>query len=501
MIVQKGLLRNLVVIMDWSASSDTTDYRPSRRAVVKAAVDTLIREFFDQNPVSSLALIAAYNVTAVRVSALSGSPGVHTAALDNPETDSFHGGDFSLRNALHLALGALHAVPSHCTREVLLCASALFTTDADDIEDSIAALVRARVRVSIVGAGAAVHVYSRVAVATGGTYTVALNAEHYRAEIMRRVEPSAVLDTSLLPPLPNLGSGSGSVAAAAAAGAVAGRQWVQMGFPERTTASSERLLFCACHLKPVTAAHECPRCSTMVCELPFECPVCRLSLASAPHLARSYHHLYPLPVFVDVSHAVSRTNSLKAAAKAAATSAAKSAAAATAAAAAAATASGSNGSGVTAAAVSSSAAGGLRQRTVRGMGAAVCFGCQRLVTPGLGELVTACPACGGVFCAACDEFAHAALHNCPACLAKAERAPASDTEDAADDDDDDDDGDGNDESERKSNTDSRTSANVNVSAKASAAAGASTSAGAGAAMGDGDEEVKPEPKVKIEGAK
>jgi transcription initiation factor TFIIH subunit 2 len=29
--------------------------------------------------------------------------------------------------------------------------------------------------------------------------------------------------------------------------------------------------------------------------LPTACPVCRLPLISAPHLARSYHHLFPPP--------------------------------------------------------------------------------------------------------------------------------------------------------------------------------------------------------------
>ena len=33
------------------------------------------------------------------------------------------------------------------------------------------------------------------------------------------------------------------------------------------------------------------------CELPVECRGCGLTLVSAPHLARSYHHLFPLPIF------------------------------------------------------------------------------------------------------------------------------------------------------------------------------------------------------------
>ena len=32
-------------------------------------------------------------------------------------------------------------------------------------------------------------------------------------------------------------------------------------------------------------------------ELPSQCNVCKLTLVSSPHLARSYHHLFPVPPF------------------------------------------------------------------------------------------------------------------------------------------------------------------------------------------------------------
>ena len=45
----------------------------------------------------------------------------------------------------------------------------------------------------------------------------------------------------------------------------------------------------------------CPRCETRVAAIPTECPVCDLPLVSAPHLARSHHHLFPVPMFVEKS--------------------------------------------------------------------------------------------------------------------------------------------------------------------------------------------------------
>lgn len=45
----------------------------------------------------------------------------------------------------------------------------------------------------------------------------------------------------------------------------------------------------------------CPQCFSKHCELPVECRVCGLTLVSAPHLARSYHYLFPIKQFAEES--------------------------------------------------------------------------------------------------------------------------------------------------------------------------------------------------------
>lgn len=42
-------------------------------------------------------------------------------------------------------------------------------------------------------------------------------------------------------------------------------------------------------------------CRARVSELPGACHVCALTLVSSPHLARSYHHLFPVPPFAEVT--------------------------------------------------------------------------------------------------------------------------------------------------------------------------------------------------------
>mmetsp|Transcript_29366 Transcript_29366/g.67449 ORF Transcript_29366/g.67449 Transcript_29366/m.67449 type:complete len:276 (-) Transcript_29366:40-867(-) len=42
------------------------------------------------------------------------------------------------------------------------------------------------------------------------------------------------------------------------------------------------------------------KCKAKVLELPIDCPVCGLKLVLAPHLARSFHHLFPVSAFTEI---------------------------------------------------------------------------------------------------------------------------------------------------------------------------------------------------------
>ncbi|KAG0473289.1 hypothetical protein HPP92_015146 [Vanilla planifolia] len=59
-------------------------------------------------------------------------------------------------------------------------------------------------------------------------------------------------------------------------------------------------MFCHKEAK-VGGGYTCPRCKARVCELPTECQICGLALVSSPHLARTYHHLFPVMPFNEVS--------------------------------------------------------------------------------------------------------------------------------------------------------------------------------------------------------
>jgi transcription initiation factor TFIIH subunit 2 len=70
-------------------------------------------------------------------------------------------------------------------------------------------------------------------------------------------------------------------------------------FLDLTDSCSLRL---ACsHQNLVSTGFVCPKCDALVCQVPRECPICALTLCSAPSLARSYHHIFPPRDFEEVS--------------------------------------------------------------------------------------------------------------------------------------------------------------------------------------------------------
>lgn len=78
---------------------------------------------------------------------------------------------------------------------------------------------------------------------------------------------------------------------------------IKMGFPQR--GAEGVIAICSCHKDvKIGGGYTCPRCKARVCELPTECRICGLTLVSSPHLARSYHHLFPVTPFNEVSSAV-----------------------------------------------------------------------------------------------------------------------------------------------------------------------------------------------------
>lgn len=164
---------------------------------------------------------------------------------------------------------------------MLVIYGALLSSDPGDIHDTISNLIKDRIRVSVVGLSAQVAICAELCARTNAgdetQYNVAMDETHYRELFLRTTTPPVTRTQAQ-----NVAS------------------LLMMGFPSRTLAAAEASAYCACHNKPVREGYLCTRCGTRVCRLPAECPACGLTLILSTHLARSYHHLFPLRNWVEV---------------------------------------------------------------------------------------------------------------------------------------------------------------------------------------------------------
>ncbi|KAI8868432.1 Ssl1-domain-containing protein [Ramicandelaber brevisporus] len=358
--VHRGIIRFVYMIIDLSENMLEKDVRPSRRECVEKLLESFLMEFIDNNPISQIGLIVTQNGRAHRISELSGNPIDHIKALKTHKyTDCV--GEPSLQNALELALTSLSHAPSHGVREVIMVIGSLSTCDPGNIFATINKLKAVGnggsgtgIRCSMVHLAAEVAVFRKICTETKGEFKVALNEGHLKDLINEWIPPPSITEQR------------------------SQASFVVMGFPVRMNIS--KLTLCACHNRPTRGGYKCPRCSAKICDLPLDCVVCGLTLVSSPHLARSYHHLFPVANFVPVETPLVNDITSETSTK------------------------------------PTKCAGCLDDLTIPEIAPPL----QRhgADNPQLTEedmTSFQCPRCKAVFCGECDVFVHQSLHVCPSC--------------------------------------------------------------------------------------
>lgn len=335
--VRLGMMRHLFLILDCSRSMEDQDLKPNRLACCAKLLENFIEEYFDQNPISQIGIITTNNMRAEKLTELGGNPQRHIVALEK-STDKPCVKEPSLQNALELAAATLRHMPGHASREVLVIMGSLTSCDPGNIHDTIQAMRDQSVRCSVIGLAADVRVCRKLATATHGTYDVILDETHFKELLIKHLVPPPARKNA--EPAP-----------------------IRMGFPQHVMYANKNKVskpsMCMCHLDGKgsegfgTGGYFCPQCQSKYCELPVECKVCGLTLVSAPHLARSFHHLFPLDRFEEFKREDHETPD-----------------------------------------------------------ALFCQGCQINIKD---PTVFRCPKCSKIFCLECELFIQESLHSCPGC--------------------------------------------------------------------------------------
>lgn len=297
-------------------SGDATDTPPltHRLDLLLPIARRFVSEYFEQNPIGQLAILAMRDGVADRLVPMGGNTADHLAALSPPNRTRRlePRGDPSIQNALEMARSTLAHLPTTSSREVLLLSGSLTSCDPGNIHQTIAALKAAGIRVDLIHLSAEMKILRDIAHETGGTFGVALNEGHLEELVREGVRPREIIKKEAPSTRQEEEDEDEDDA---------GAELMQMGFPLRLPTHAPPAL-CACHARlyppssnigdssssstiagggSASAGFLCPRCGSKLCDVPTDCAVCGLTVVMSTHLARSYRHLFPVRRWVAVS--------------------------------------------------------------------------------------------------------------------------------------------------------------------------------------------------------
>eukprot|EP00584_Thalassiosira_punctigera_P021266 CAMPEP_0172552762 /NCGR_PEP_ID=MMETSP1067-20121228/47178_1 /TAXON_ID=265564 ORGANISM="Thalassiosira punctigera, Strain Tpunct2005C2" /NCGR_SAMPLE_ID=MMETSP1067 /ASSEMBLY_ACC=CAM_ASM_000444 /LENGTH=546 /DNA_ID=CAMNT_0013340815 /DNA_START=114 /DNA_END=1755 /DNA_ORIENTATION=- len=329
----RHMLRHAYLVLDcsrWSREKDPA--LPPARTRLETTLglaSEFVGEFYDQNPLGHLGVILCQDGEAAMLTSLGGSPKKHKLALGAALVTELGkkggpdiGGEFSLQNGIEVAGRSLGYAPRYGSREIIVIMSALATCDPGDIlGETMPRLLHAGVRVSTVALQAEVHICKKLAEATGGQAGVCLNTGHLHDLVRGHAIPPPVHASENDGDDNDEGNSQHEVTC----------EFVEMGFPSREGGDVPTLVHSsggapkdrngdggvAFAINPATAddrrsnrlitfartGYVCPRCRSRCSDLPSDCAVCGLRLILAPHLARTFHHLFPVRPFEELDEA------------------------------------------------------------------------------------------------------------------------------------------------------------------------------------------------------
>ncbi|KIK67342.1 hypothetical protein GYMLUDRAFT_155763 [Collybiopsis luxurians FD-317 M1] len=374
--IRRTIIRHMVLIIDLSSSMMDRDMRPTRFAVTLQYAREFVLEWFDQNPLGQMAVVGMRAGVGERISDMSGNPQeVLKSISDRHKLEPT--GEPSLQNSIEMARNSMNHLPTHSSREILIIFGSLTTCDPGNIHDTLDECVKNKIRISIVALAAEMKICRDLCDKTGGQFGVAMNEGHFKDLLFELVPPPAlraISRTALT------GTGGASTTTNQAA------DLMMMGFPTRLPDTSPPSL-CACHSELKSKGFLCPRCLSKICDVPTDCDICGLMIVSSPHLARSYHHLFPVKPYTAVYVLVLGLLTLS---------------------------------------IFHSTCSPLSEsfEDVPDPPASSCHGCSKLfptiISQHVAEGMSAigryrCPECKTDFCSDCDVFVHDVIHCCPGC--------------------------------------------------------------------------------------
>lgn len=272
-----GLMRHIFIVLDLGEAMSQNDLKPTRIICTLKLLSMFLNEFSSLNPISQIGLLGTRNKKFEILSPMGSDMRGHMKVLDKLRKNLNCTGEPSLQNSLEYTLTSLKHMPNHTSKEVIIILGSLTTCDPGDIHSTIQSLASYNIRCSVINLSAEVCVCKRLVSETKGSHDIVMDDEHFKSVLFEHLNP---------PP------------------AIKGIQssLIKMGFSQYVHNDKEMPSMCTCHLSGNDTnfsyqGYYCPQCHSKYCDLPIGCHVCGLTLVSASHLARSFHHLFPVELF------------------------------------------------------------------------------------------------------------------------------------------------------------------------------------------------------------
>lgn len=104
--LERGIIRHMVLVIDMSFAMAEKDLLPTRYRLTMTYAAEFVKEYFEQNPISQMAVIGMKDGVAVSVSEMSGDPAGHLEKLAKWREEDPKGNP-SYQNALEMCRGTL----------------------------------------------------------------------------------------------------------------------------------------------------------------------------------------------------------------------------------------------------------------------------------------------------------------------------------------------------------------------------------------------------------
>jgi transcription initiation factor TFIIH subunit 2 len=296
--IVRDMIRYVYILIDcsrWMRTKDPVLPGGTKLEVTIQLLHDFVQEYYDQNPLSHLGFVVLKRGESEVLTKLSSSSKTHKLALQSlvevtMQEGPSGGGEFSLQNGLEVAGRSLGHQPRHGSREILILCAALSTCDPGHIlTETMPRLKAANIRVSTFALAAELYICRKLSEETGGAMGVCLDKGHMRDWMLEQCVPPPAFRREMMEH---------------------GCEMVHMGFPTRTRSEIPILVHATRDTKLIArTSYTCPQCLAKIQELPADCVVCGLKLVLSPHLARSFHHLFPVAPFSEYSPSSSKSNS------------------------------------------------------------------------------------------------------------------------------------------------------------------------------------------------